>query len=244
MQRATLVIGAASEIGAAICAVLAQRGDAIVAASRHPDLFGRGLLPQSTGRYDVHCDVADVESVKALFEACRPVGLANLVYVAGHHQVAPLSVLSDGHLARHLDVNVQGVFDACRFFSSAKYSHAQAPRSVTLVASIAHRLGEAGLSAYAASKAAMVAAGRSMAVEFARKGIRVNTVSPGWIEGRKADQVRRALAPEEFARIAAQYPLGLGQAQDVADAVDFLSSGKARWITGIDLVVDGGRTCR
>ena len=243
MGTVTLVIGAASDIGAAICDVLEQRGDTVVAASRQPDLLGRGLQSRSANRHEIHCDVADLPSIQALFESCRSLAPSNLVYVAGYHRLAPLSPLSDGHLGRHLDVNVQGVFDACRFFSSAKYSRADAPRTVTLIASVAHRLGEAGLSAYAASKAAMVAAGRAMAVEFGRKGIRVNTVSPGWIEGRKAEQVRSTLAPEKFAEIVAQYPLGLGQARDVAHAVDFLSGDKARWITGIDLVVDGGRTC-
>jgi NAD(P)-dependent dehydrogenase (short-subunit alcohol dehydrogenase family) len=112
-------------------------------------------------------------------------------------------------------------------------------RSITFISSTNSRLGANGYSAYAASKAALNALSLSLAVELG-PAVRVNAVLPGIIE---TEMNKDHFANPEFAAsMRATHPLGLGRPEDVADAVEFLASDRARWITGQEIVVDGGRS--
>jgi len=108
-------------------------------------------------------------------------------------------------------------------------------RTITFISSISGRLGASGLSAYCATKGAVNAMSISLAVELA-PAVRVNAVLPGIIE---TEMTRQYFDNPNFLGV---YPLGFGRPDDVADAVEFLTSERARWITGQELVVDGGRT--
>jgi NAD(P)-dependent dehydrogenase (short-subunit alcohol dehydrogenase family) len=111
-------------------------------------------------------------------------------------------------------------------------------RSITIISSVGSRLGATGQYVYAASKGAVNGMCLGLAVELAPT-IRVNAVLPSIIEsGMNHGEFAK---PEFVATIKAMHPLGLGQPGDVADAVEFLMSDRARWITGHELVVDGGR---
>ena len=241
MATRTLVVGDSSAIGQAIVGSLLARGDTVVGVSRRP-LAG----PAHAGYTRLPLDLLGGQPVAAwMTQPGGQAGFHNLVYVAGFHRLQPLSPLSDGSLRQHQALNLEVMLEVCRHFISPKVSDNSRQRSITLIASIAHRIAEPGLVAYSATKAAMVGAARAMAVEFAGRGVRVNTVSPGWIESEKAAEVRASLSEEAARELLAAYPLGVGLPADVAHAVDFLSdAGKARWITGADLVVDGGRACR
>lgn len=241
MMDATIVIGCSSEIGLAICSSLLKRGDHVIGTTRSgflsiPADFGAAFQVGA-------CDVTNIESIRQLFQSVASLKPRHLIYCAGFHRLAPVSPLSAGSLEDHLAVNFRGAVDCSRIFISGKFSKSDTQRTITVVASIAHRIGEAGLVGYSASKAAVVAAVRGMAVEYASRNIRVNSVSPGWINSNRADAVSDKLPEEVLSAIHKRYPLGLGSATDVANAVDFLSSDSAKWITGVDLLVDGGRTC-
>jgi len=122
-----------------------------------------------------------------------------------------------------------------------KRSNKGALRSITFISAIGSKLGGKGYSIYAASKGAVNAMGLSLAVELAPL-VRVNAVLPGTIET-ELNQEHFA-DPNFVASMKAIHPLGFGHPEDVADAVDFLSSDRARWITGQELIVDGGRYAR
>jgi NAD(P)-dependent dehydrogenase (short-subunit alcohol dehydrogenase family) len=108
-------------------------------------------------------------------------------------------------------------------------------RTITFISSISGQLGGIGLSIYGATKGGVNAMSLSLAVELA-PDVRVNCVSPGIIETEMTEQY---FEDPDFLGF---YPLGLGRPEDVAEAVEFLTSDRARWITGQELVVDGGRT--
>jgi NAD(P)-dependent dehydrogenase (short-subunit alcohol dehydrogenase family) len=240
MSDIAVVIGCSSGIGRAICETLVERGDIVVGTTRsgflqdgQEAIEGVDILP---------CDSTSIESIRNLFNTlstCRP---RHLVYCAGFHRLALVSPISSGSLEDHLAVNYVGAVNCARLFVGSKYSRTDVQRTITVVASIAHRVGEAGLVGYSASKAAVVAAVRGMAVEYAGKNIRVNSVSPGWIEGDRADTVSSRISGDALEEIRRRYPLGYGQPKDIGFAVSFLSSNLASWITGVDLPVDGGRT--
>lgn len=241
MVDTTILIGCSSEIGMAICSSLIKRGDRVIGTTRSGSLsapieFGSDFQLAA-------CDVTSTESIRQLFQSMANLTPRHLIYCAGFHRLAPVSPISSGSLEDHLAVNFRGAVDCSRLFISGKYSKTDTQRTITVVASIAHRVGEAGLVGYSASKAAIVAAVKGMAVEYAPRNIRVNSVSPGWIKSNRADVVSEKLSEDGLSSIHNRYPLGLGSATDVANAVAFLSSDSAKWITGIDLLVDGGRTC-
>lgn len=240
--RHLAVIGATAPIGAAIAAVLAEEGARLTLVGRDA---GRLETLRALSSAVLRCDLSDPAARAALPEQVTQGHgrIDGLVYVAGYHRLMPLGAGHAASLAEHLLLNTQVPFELVRLFASRRFSDDARQRSFTLVASIAHRIGEPALSAYSASKAALVGGMRALAVELAPRQIRINTVSPGWIAGATADGVAARLPAERLAAIGAAYPLGLGSAEDVAAAVAFLASDGARWVTGTDLVVDGGRTC-
>jgi len=115
----------------------------------------------------------------------------------------------------------------------------EALRSITLISSISSKVGSKGFSVYCASKGALDALTRSLAVELAPK-VRVNSVLPGTVNTGMTKELFNS--PDFIEAHKNKYPLGLGCPEDVADAVEFLSSDQARWITGQAIVVDGGKS--
>ena len=240
-----LVVGATSEIGAAIAAQLVRQGSRVTVTGRDAEKLNSVQRSLGASARQAVVDLADSAGRAAAVRAAALAGgpFTAMVYVAGYHKLVPIGPAYAAALAQHLLINVEAPLDLVRTFLGKGVSDDGRQRSVTIVSSIAHRIGEPALSAYAASKGAMVSAVRSLAVELARRDVRVNTVSPGWIEGDSAARVAGLVGQPAHQHILGMYPLGLGRPEDVAEAVSFLAAPAARWVTGIDLVVDGGRTC-
>ena len=115
--------------------------------------------------------------------------------------------------------------------------------SIIPISSIAGSFGINGLAVYCGSKAALVGTMRVLAKEFSNNKIRVNTLSPGMVRTELVDKAANDLTIEALEIDEKKYPLGYGLPDDVAYAVAFLLSDASRWITGQDMILDGGRTC-
>ena len=105
-------------------------------------------------------------------------------------------------------------------------------------------VGQTGITAYSVSKGALVSMARSLALELAREGIRVNCVAPGVVQTPMAENAEQKLTPEQHQALEGLHPLGMGTPRDVAYAVAYLLAQTGRWITGTTLVIDGGYTAQ
>ncbi len=161
-------------------------------------------------------------------------GLDILVNNAGVQPVQPLSSMSVEQWRTVVDVNVTGTFASTQAAAAVMQARGGA---IIHIASIEGRQPARNHAHYSAAKAAVIMHARAAALEYGRWGIRVNSVSPGLINRPGLDQEWA----EGVERWTAAAPLGrLGEPRDVGQACVFLASSGARWITGHDLVVDGG----
>ena len=160
------------------------------------------------------------------------------VHCAGMLKIAPLRLIEPREAADIMAVNMLSAAEIVRTLI-AKKTNARNLNGIVFISSTASQFGAKGFNLYCASKGALDALMRALAVELA-PGVRVNSVLPGAV---RTPMTESMLAdPELRERMTADYPLGLGEPRDIAAAVEYLLSDGARWITGQQLVVDGGRT--
>ena len=241
MRRCALVTGASRGIGRAVAAALAREGWPVCVNYRERrDAAGRlvsELRAQGHAAMAFQADVADRGAVEAMVRAAAeelgPVEL--LVNNAGVSRQGLFQDLDDAGWDRLLAVNLTGPRNA----ALAVLPHMLGEKRGCIV-NISSMWGLRGAScetAYAAAKAGLIGLTRSLALELAPSGIRVNCVAPGCVE---TDMVRR-LGEETRAMLVEETPLGrLGTPEDIAEAVAFLASDRASFITGQVLTADGG----
>lgn len=190
-------------------------------------------------------DVRDAEALaEAIDMTAEEGGIDVLVNNAGISH--PRSDMEDVDIEvrdRVIDINTKGVWNGCR--AAIPHLKDQGSGAIVNTASLAGLIGMPGGAAYSLSKGAVVNFTRAIAAELGSHGVRANAVCPGVVETPLVTDDRD---PEEWPdlrdRMAEAYPLGrLGRPEDVANAVRFLASEEAAWITGHALVVDGGYSC-
>jgi NAD(P)-dependent dehydrogenase (short-subunit alcohol dehydrogenase family) len=168
----------------------------------------------------------------------RQLGVTGFVHCAGALKVLPMRLVERALVQDIMNVNFMSAVEIVRLLVRKKINEKHL-RGVVFISSTASMFGARGFNLYCASKGALDALMRALAVELA-PDVRVNSVLPGAV--RTAMTGAMLDDAELRRRMEAEYPLGIGRPDDIASAVEFLLSDKARWITGQQLVVDGGRT--
>jgi NAD(P)-dependent dehydrogenase (short-subunit alcohol dehydrogenase family) len=230
--RSFLVTGAASGIGAAIAAAAAAGGDRVGVL----DVMRPSTLPR--GAEFIQASVADEAAVKDAFERFGTPEV--VVNNAGIVRFGPLVDMSADDWSDVVRVNLTGTFLVARE-AARRWISEDRPGIIVNVTSMNGVAAGPNAGAYGATKAAVALLTTQMAIEWGRHGIRVNAVAPGLIDAGMSEPIY-ADPPTREAR-ASKVPLGrLGAARDVADMVLFLASPQADYVTGQNILVDGGVT--
>jgi 3-oxoacyl-[acyl-carrier protein] reductase len=229
MSRVVLITGGNRGIGLSIAQRFVALGDTVVVTSRSGEVI--------SGLNVVQCDVTSSESVDAAFTEVEakfgPVEVA--IANAGVTRDKLLVRMSDDDIDEVLNTNLTG---ALRVARRASRSMTQARNGrIIFVSSVVALMGSAGQVNYAASKAGLVGAARSLAREHGPRNVTVNVIAPGFID----TDMTAVLSDDRKAAIVGNIPLGrYGSAAEVADVVAFLASTDAQYITGAVIPVDGG----
>jgi len=236
-----LVTGASSGLGKACAEALAREGGELVLPGRRErELLEMFPAPHSVVAGDLRGEDFHKRLAAGLKQTAA--SLHGVVLAAGVQEIRPLMMESAASLAKTWEVNVFGSLGLLA--QLLKLRLIEKGGSIVLFSSAAVMAGGAGLVGYAASKGAIEAATRSLAVELASQRIRVNAVAPGVVRTPMSESYMKRLNAQQVAGLEQDHPLGFGAPEDVAGAVRFLLSGAARWITGSVLSIDGGLTSR
>ncbi|MGA2243186.1 MAG: SDR family oxidoreductase [Verrucomicrobiota bacterium] len=238
----TLITGASSGFGRSIAQKLAPSRKLVLAGRNAEKLEAVRRICEAPERHLLW--VRDLSRVAGLGDelasllVAKDIGIDHFIHSAGIIMIQLARATEMACVTEVFNVNLFSAMEIIRPLVQKKVNKG-ALRSITLISSIATRVGASGYGVYAASKGAVNAFSLSLAIELA-PAVRVNAVLPG-IVGTEMNRENFA-NPEFVASVRATHPLGLGCPEDVADAVEFLASDCARWITGQEIVVDGGRT--
>ncbi|HWJ70849.1 MAG TPA: SDR family oxidoreductase [Sphingobium sp.] len=241
VDKVVVVLGGNSGIGRASALAFAAEGARLVVTGRNPETLAQvDALLGERGRC-VPSDIGDLAASQALMDdiAAREGRIDVLFVNAGTGAFRPLESVDEAFYDSIMQVNLKGPYFAVKHASPLLAEGA----SVILTSSMGHCKGIAGNSVYAASKAGLRALARNFGVEFVKRGIRVNCFSPGPIDTplvTRGDMSEAEIA--DFRKmIEAISPMGrFGSPEEAAGAVLFLASKDSSYVTGIDLLVDGG----
>lgn len=239
------VTGGGSGLGEAVARGLAAEGAHVLVADRDAErarAVARGISEAGGRAVAVAADVRRSDEVRELFRCAEELGgLHVLVLAAAVEERRPLEETTDEIWQEILDVNVKGAF-LCMKYGIPLLARSGGG-SVVALGSPLGRIGQAGYAAYCASKGALVNLCKQAAVESAAQGVRVNVVAPGPCEtGLFLRTARASGRPEAvFSSVASRIPLRrLGTERDVCEAVLFLASDAAAYVSGVVFPVDGG----
>jgi NAD(P)-dependent dehydrogenase (short-subunit alcohol dehydrogenase family) len=243
-----VVTGGAAGLGREISLAFASSGAKVLALD--VDLVGleetKSIASQLGGELKIlQCDVADSENVKLAFEfAEKEFGLCTImVAAAGIALYSDYLAMAEKDMDRTIAVNLKGPLLCAQ--ESLRQMEKAGKGSIIFISSVQAVMSLFGCVVYAATKAGLIAAARTLALEAGKMGVRVNTISPGTIDtpmlARDLASMNREEAETFLEKVKAANVLGrIGKPSEIADAVKYLSSSSASYVTGVDLRVDAG----
>lgn len=242
MRPVVLLTGASAEIGEEIAIRLSKSNDVILTGRNNEKLSKtQAKLAPGCTSYIISWDLNNLEHLEATliqFLKGNPVKINKFVHCAGVLKMVPIKIVSAKILIESFTTNIFSAALLVRLLVDRNLNNSKLDAAVFISSNISNR-GAKAMSVYGATKSALDGLMRSLAVELAPK-VRVNSILPGAILSKMTQEIFSD--EEKVARMINQYPLGLGHPADIASAVEFILSDDAKWITGEQLTIDGGRS--
>lgn len=241
--RVALITGGSKGLGAGLVDAFLDAGYRVATCSRSATDAVRAWEedPRNADRFSfTAADISDRDDAERFVKdaAARWGRIDVLVNNAGVAREGVIGLFGDDALDQVVDLNIKGTVYVTR--AASRVMLARRSGSIVNISSIVGLSGYRGLSVYAATKAALDGFTRSLARELGSRGITVNSVAPGYLR----TEMSHGLDPQQMLQITRRTPMGrLGEPEDVARAILFLTDPANRYVTGQVLVVDGGLTC-
>ena len=241
-NKTILITGASSGIGRSCSVECSRSGAQLILVGRNQEELMKtvALLNPETKAEVIAVDITHTEHLEALIaEKVSILGkISGFIHCAGIEKTLPLKKHNPQLYHDIFEINVIAGLEIAKILSLKKYK--EETSSFVFISSVAGMVGEAGKAAYSASKGAVIAGARSLAIELSRSNIRVNSISPAMVNTPILERMFEDIGEEASSEIIKKHPLGIGEPKDVANACIFLLSDAARWVTGTNLVIDGG----
>ncbi len=242
-----IVTGASSGIGRQCAVTFSQLGANVILVARNKERLKETYDRLNKGNHlFISQDITNYDRLEDTINTIREkIGkISGFVHSAGIEMTLPLRSMQPSYYEEIFSVNVIAGFELARIISKKKYINKEGA-SFVFISSVFGVVSQPAIIAYSSSKGALISGIKSIALELASKNIRVNCISPGQIEStRMTESIFDKLSKEEKVKRIEVYPLGLGKPENIANACAFLLSDASRWITGTNLIVDGGYSAK
>lgn len=240
-----IVTGASSGIGRECAVDFSRMGATVILLARNEERLTQTFLClDGSGHQVIVADLTDFNIIPSVVEEIvDKVGKVDgLVNCAGISTTLPLKLMTATKLDEFFRTNVYSAIELSKEVSKKKNMNEGG--SIVFLSSVMGVVGESGKSLYSMTKGALLSAARSLACEFAKRRIRFNCISPGAILTPINENLPHMTDPEKRQILEGKHLFGLGRPEDVAYACIYLLSDASKWVTGQNLIVDGGYTVR
>ena len=241
-----IVSGASSGIGRQCAVTFSQLGANVILIARNEERLKDTFNKLKKGNHlTISQDITEYDKLEEVVNtAVGKIGkISGFVHSAGIEMTVPLRSMTPSYYENMFAINVISGFELARIISKKKYLDEKGV-SLIFISSVMGMLGQSGKIGYCASKGALISGSKAIALELAKKNIRVNCVLPGVVETEMSNKMLENLPEESKKSIINMHPLGLGRPEDIAYACAYLLSDFAKWVTGTNLIVDGGYSAR
>lgn len=240
-NKTILITGASSGIGKATAILAAEFGANVIACGRDQKKLNDTIsqLKNSGNHVSISADLTKEEELTALVKQCPKID--GIVHSAGIVKPIPVKFIQKKHIDEMFSINYNAVvLINSQLLQQKKINDAA---SIVLISTISTQHSYFGGALYVSSKAALEAYCRSLGLELVNRKIRVNTLSPAMVKTEIYENtLKSTLNAEHAKKYESTYPLGIGEAKDIANSIIFLLSDASKWITGTTIKMDGGLT--
>ncbi|WP_288260237.1 SDR family NAD(P)-dependent oxidoreductase [uncultured Prochlorococcus sp.] len=244
LNKNILITGASSGIGANACKLFSLCGARTILLGRNEEKL-KQVISNLNDAYTHAYIISDLSSEDSAYNTIKSLKtdflpLDGIFHAAGSELVKPINLTKTRDLNFVFNSSVGGALSLSRAIS--KRGIMKDGGSVIFMSSVAAISGTAGLSAYSAGKAAIGGLLKSLAMEFANRKIRFNSIISGAIESPMHERLIKNMSKKSIEEYRAKHPFGFGSLSDISNLAVFLMSDASKWITGSEIVIDGGYT--